>query len=242
MTKPMKKTGFQQGIYEICAVRKEALGTKRMTQDGRFFRYARAGASALAAGKLAMAAQVAAVVTNKTGIVAVVGSRQLALTIASATYAENYFAGGFLQINDADGEGHQYAIESSSAVTAGTAITIGLEDPLRVAMATTSEFTLVHSPWMGTVETATEENLPVGISPVPVTANYYYWAQTGGVAICLVSGTNAVGSILTAGATAGALLTASITIATTVTQPIVGIAMGTVGVDTEYKPVFLTLD
>ena len=242
MTKPMKKTGFRQGIYEISASKKEALGTKRVTQDGRVFRYCQAGSSALSAGKMTVAAQVAAAVTNKAGVVALVGARQLTLAIASATYAENFFAGGFLQINDANGEGHQYAIESSSAVAAGTSIVIGLEDPLRVDMAVASEFTLVHSPWMGTVESAVEENIPTGVSPVPVTANYYYWSQTGGVALALASGSNAVGSNLTLGATAGALLTISATIGTTITQPIVGYALGTVGVDTEYKPVFLTMD
>jgi hypothetical protein len=242
MTKPFKKTGYAQGIYEISATKKEELGTIRITQDGRIFRYAKAGASALSAGKLAMAAQVASEVLNKTAPATAIGARQLTLTIGSATYAENYFAGGYLQVNDATGEGHQYLIESSSAVTAGTSIVIGLHDPIRVALVSTSEVTLVHSPWMATVETAVEENLPIGVSPVPVTAAYYYWAQTGGPAIILSAAADAVGSIAIPGATAGAAATASATIGTTITQPIIGRFMGTVGVSTEYKPIFLTID
>ncbi len=242
MSGPMKRTAFAQGIYEISATRKERIGTLRITQDGRKFRYAKCGSTAISAGKLQMAAQVAADVTNKTAVAAAIGTKVLTLTIGSATYAEDFFAGGYFQINDATGEGHQYLISGSSAVTAGTTITITLEDPIRVALTTSSEFTLVHSPWMGVVESAVEENLPVGVAVVPVTASYYCWLQTHGPALVLSAASDAVGSIAIPGATAGAIATASTTIATTVTQPIVGTIMGTVGVATEYKPVYLTLD
>jgi hypothetical protein len=242
MTKPLKKAGFAQGIYEVSTTKKEELGTLRITQDGRKFRYARAGAAALSAGYLAMAAQVAAAVTNQAAIIAAIGTRQLTLTIGNSTYVENYFAGGYLQINDQTGEGHQYLIESSSPVTAGTSIVIGLHDPLRVALVVASEFTLVHSPWMAAVETATEENFAVGVTPVPVTIGSYYWAQTGGVALVLSAAADAVGSIAVPGATAGAIATMSAVDATSVTMPIIGQIIGTAGVNTEFKPVWLTID
>lgn len=239
MSKPLKKSAFSQGIMQISSTAKEVVGTKRILADGREFHYAKAGSSALSAGKISQAAAIAAAVMNKASVAAAIGSRILTLTIGSATYAADYFKGGFLQINDATSEGYQYPIESSSAVTAGTSITISLGEPLLVALTTSSEFTLVHSPFMATVETTTEEALYVGIPPVAVTAAYYYWSQTKGPAVCLQSSTPAVGSMLTGSATAGAV--AAINSTLDIDQPIIGIHMGTVGVATEYKPLCLCL-
>jgi hypothetical protein len=239
--KPMKRTGFQQGVFEQSSTLKEQVGTLRILRDGRKFRYSRAGTSALAAGKLAVAAAVGADVMNEAcTAVHAIGDVIFSETITSATYAENYFAGGWLHINDGTGEGHQYKIISSSAVTAGTSIILTLEDPIRVATAATSasEFSIIHNPNMATVESTTL-GTPVGISPIAVTASYYYWAQTGGVASALCEQATAVGmpvhqSTLTAGALNDADYASY--------YPQVGIVYGTVGVEGEYKPVFLTLD
>jgi len=243
MSKPIKKAGFRQGIMEISSTKKEEIGTLRILQDGRKFRYAKAGASALSAGKMAVAATIASGHVNQTSVAASIGDKQLTLTVTAGTaIAENQLAGGYLHINDVTGEGYQYAIESNTALAAdGTEISINLEEGIKVALTTSSEFTLVHSPWYGTVESDDEESLPVGIAPVAVTAAYYYWAQTGGPAISLVNGTPAVGTMLTLGATpAGALVAINTTL--DIDQPICAIAWGTVGVSGEYKPVKLMLD
>ena len=240
MTRPFKKAGFRQGVYQISSTAKETLGTLRILADGRKFRYAKAGATALSPGKMSVAADVAAAVLNKACPATAVGETVLTLTTASATYAEDYFKGGAMHINDEAGEGHAYPIVGSSAVSAGTSIVVTLEEPIKVALTTSSEFTLVHSPWMATVESTTEESLPVGIPPVDVTAAYYYWSQTGGPAIALYDGNNAIGSMLTLDATAGALTAINTTL--DIDQPICAIAWGTVGVSTEYKPVFLKID
>lgn len=244
MTRPIKKAGFRQGVMEISAEKKEELGTLRITRDGRKFRYAKAGASALSAGKMGVAPAIDAEVMNEACAYAhAIGDYTFTETItAGVAFAENFFAGGFLQINDATGEGYQYMIESSTAVTAtGTSITISLYDPIKVALvASTSEFTLAASTLQGVTESTTEENLPVGIAPVAVTAAYYYWIQTGGEALALVAGTPAVGSMLTLSSTAGAL--AAINATLDIDQPIVAISWGTVGVAGEYKPVKLMLD
>jgi hypothetical protein len=241
--KPMKRTGFQQGVFAQSATQKEELGALRILRDGRKFRYAKAGASNLAAGKLAVGAAVAAQVMNEAcTAVHPIGEVVFTETItAGVAFAENYFAGGYLQINDGTGEGHQYKIISSSAVTSsGTSITLMLDEPIRVATAGTSasEFSIIQSPWMATVESTTL-GCPVGITPIVVTAAYFYWAQTCGPASALSGNTDAVGkplyqSTTTAGALAG-LDAASY-------YPQIAIALGTAGVAGEYKPVMLTLD
>lgn len=240
-TKPFKKSGFAQPVFSQSSTKKEEVGTLRILRDGRKFRYAKAGSSALGAGKLALAAALAADVMNEacTAIHAI-GDMQFAETITSATYAENYFAGGFLQVNDGTGEGHQYKIDSSTAVAAATAITLGLAEPIRVATAGTnaSEFSLMHSAWMAVVESATL-GFPAGITPMAITAAYYYWIQTGGMALALSGNSDAVGkplfqSTTTAGALSGADGASY--------YPTIGIHLGSVGVAGEYKPVMLTLD
>lgn len=239
MGQPLKRTAFSQGIHEVSSVKKEQIGILRILQDGRAFRYAKAGSSALSAGKLTVAAAVAAAVTNKACPAASVGTKQLTLTIGTATYAENFFAGGYLQINDEDGEGYQYLIESSTAVSNGTSIVVTLAEGIKKALTTSSKFTLVHSPWIGTEHSATQARIPAGIPPVDVPANYYYWSQVAGVGIGLIAGTPAVGSKLTIGTPAGAmkvLAGASNEICPTVAEIVA------TGVDGQYKPVKLLLE
>jgi len=240
MSRPFKKAGFRQGIYEISSARKDTVGTLRILADGRKFRYAKAGASALAAGKMSVAAAIDADVTNETAPAAAVGTTVLTLTVTSTTFVKNYFKGGAMHINDAAGEGHAYPISGNSACTASTSTVVTLEESIKIALTTSSEFTLVPSPWMATIESTTEESLPVGIPPVAVTAAYYYWSQTGGPAICLHDGSAAVGTMMTLDATAGAITPINTTL--DIDQPIVGIHWGTAGVGGEYKPIFLKID
>ena len=240
MTKPIKKAGFMQGIYEQSATRKEEIGTLRILKDGRKFRYSRAGSSALAVGKLCVAAAVGADVMNEACASAhAIGDTIIQETMTSGTYAEDYFAGGYFQVNDATGEGQSYKILSSSAVTASTTIIITLEDPLKVALvASTSEYSLIHHPNMAVVQSTTAA-CPVGYPSIAVTGSYYFWCQTAGLVAALMVGTPAVGfpvhqSTTTAGGVSGDDYASY--------YPWVGIVHGTVGVSTEYKPVMVNLD
>ena len=245
--RPLKRTGFAQGLYQQSSSINEALSTMRITRDGRIFRYARAGAAALVAGRCGVAPAIAADVMNEAcAFVHGIGDLQFSETItsAAAAYGENHFRGGFLQINDGTGLSHQYLIDSSTAVElGGTAITLSLAEAIRVALVvTTSEFTLAKSPWQGVVISDVGENLPIGIAPIPVSIDYYYWAQTHGCALCVVSGTPAVGSVMVIDDAVPGNLKA-------ITPPLdidenyqIGIAWGTVGAANEAKPVFLTID
>ncbi len=241
MSKPQKRTGFRQGIYNISQFKKEELGLVRKTEDGRTFIYCQAGAAALSAGKMSQASPNAATVINKACPAAAIGTRQLTLTIASATYADNYFAGGQLVINAGPGAGSIYKIESSVAVNAGTSIIINLEEPIRVALTTSSYFILSASPFQGTVESTSQVATPTGVTPVAVPAGYFYWSQIGGITSCLCAGAIPVGSNVTLGIAAGSVSALSATIAVTIAQPIVGFSSGSPGVDTEYRPIYLAI-
>lgn len=239
MSQPLKKSGFSQGLYQISSTAKEEVGTLRFDKLGNKYRYAKAGASALSAGKMGQAAAIAANVTSQACPAAAVGAKVITLTAGGAvTYAADYFKGGQLQIDDT---GARYEIESSTAVAAGTSITVTLKEGIKTALTTSQEFTLVHSPWMATIEAAVEENRAVGVPLVAVTAAYYYWAQTGGLGLCLTVGTPAKGTGLILSATVAGALDAQVT-ALDIDEPVVAEAYGTAGRSGEYCPVWLQVE
>jgi hypothetical protein len=241
-TRGLKKAGFQQGLYQASSTAKERVGTLRVTQDGRKFRYCKNGAVALSVAKLCEAVGDDADWVNTACASAhAIGDVVITETIVSTTVAENYFVGGQFYINDGTGEGHQYLIESSSAVAAGTSITLTLEEPLRVALVkTTSEFTIGHSPWMEVIEQATVTKPMVGIPPIAVPISNYFWIQTRGEAICQAQSTDGVGSLMSPGTTNGNMIIT--TTALDADLQIIGHTFGSATVATEYQQVYLTID
>lgn len=240
-TSPMKKAGFSQGIYQTSSTQKESLGTRRALKDGREFVYAQAGGSDLAAGKLGVSAAINADHANEAILAAVaIGVKTLSVTVTAGTaIAANALAEGALQINDATGEGYSYTIASNSAITASeTVVNLTLDEGIKVALDTTSEFTLVHNPWKSVVESTTVA-CPVGVPVVAVTTLYYYWAQTKGLACVLMGDTVALGTDViqdTATAAGGTAIMAAASVI-----PAVGTVHGLAGVDTEYQPVILKI-
>lgn len=240
-TSPMKKAGFAQGIYQTSSTQKESLGTRRILKDGREFVYAQAGAADLAAGKLGVSAAVNADHADEAILAAVaIGVKTLTVTVTAGTaIAENALKGGALQINDKTGAGYSYPIEANSAISAsGTEVNLTLEEGIKVALDTTSEFTLVHNPWKGIVESTTVA-CPVGVPVVAVTTLYYYWAQTRGLACVLMGDPVALGTDVIQDTATVAGSTAIMADASVI--PAVGTVHGSAGVDTEYQPVILKI-
>ena len=240
-TSPIKKAGFAQGIYQTSSTAKEALGTRRQLKDGREFVYAQAGAADLAAGKLGVAADVAAAHADEDILAAVaIGTKILSVTVTAGTaIAANALKDGAFQINDGTGQGYSYPIEGNSAISgSGTVVKLTLAEGIKVALDTTSEFTLVHNPWKGIVESTTVA-CPVGVPVVAVTTLYYYWAQTHGLACVLMGDTVALGTDVIQDTSTVAGGTAIM--ATGSVIPAVGTVHGFAGVDTEYQPVILKI-
>jgi len=233
-----------QPLAKASSVKLGDVGTVYTASEGNKYRYCKAGSAALAAGKIGVAPTATANHINKAPAADVaVGSKRVSITVGATVVTEDQYMGGFLAVNDGTGEGTFYRVLGNSSCDASGTTVVILEDPVRVALtAAGSEVSLVPSPYNGVVESADEENVPVGVPLCAVAAGYYYWAQISGVhPAVLVTGTPAVGSILPLGSTAGSVTTASTTIATTVTQPIVGTMFATAGVTTEYKPVDLAI-
>jgi hypothetical protein len=195
-TSPLKTQGFSQSIYKQSSVQREKLGTVRYTEDGRCFAYARAGAVALAAGKLTQAAVVDANANNEAlsaSQSAAIGDMSVTVTFGGAVTAD-FYKDGWFHINDATGEGHIYRVKSHPAGTAN--VTVSLYDPIRVALvASTSEWTMTPNIQNLVIVIPTSlTSVPTGVPLIPVDINYYFWNQVKGPCPVLVNGTVVIGN------------------------------------------------
>ena len=180
--------------------------------------------------------------TNKAVTAAsAIGSKSITLTLGATAATKNQYAEGYLFVNDATGEGYTYKIRTHPAAAASGSLTLTLYDPVQVALvASTSEVTLLASPFSSVTHSATEESVPAGIPPIAVTSGYYLWLQTWGYANCLRGDTADHGSILRPDSTAGELSGETATNNVQITMPLCAIS-ACIGVDTEYRPVLLQI-
>jgi hypothetical protein len=173
--------------------RKQKLGTRATTPDGRVFYYARNGSAAITtAGMIVDAAAAFAVAAHDMDVpvtaATAVGSTTISLEVPTTDLTLNQYADGYLMFNDGPGEGEVYRIKSHPAHDASddaTAVfTIDEPDGIRTALTTSSLAGLLVNPYSavkiidgdGTMETGA-----LGVTTIPVTASYYCWVQTAGI-------------------------------------------------------------
>lgn len=237
----MKIQGFSQTLHEVSTTQKEIMGMLRIEPDGRKFRYAQAGSgAALSAGKIGILVGATAHHVNVSVAAAVaIGATEVSVTVGATAVTVDQYKDGYLQVNDGTGQGYSYLIAGNTACALSTTTVVTLREPVRVALvaSATSEVSLIPNPWKGVTESATSESGPAGIPLVAVAASGYYWCQTGGVAICLAEGTDALGTTLELGAGAGA-----VKVQAGYTCCYVGTLISTAFIAGEYKPILLAID
>lgn len=232
-----------QDVREISAVQKEALGSVGVTRDGRVYVYGQAGASDITRGQLAVAEAVVANHTNQTfAASAVVGADEVTLNLGATAVTADQYADGYLVCNDAAGEGVLYQIISNSSASASGVVRAKLYEPLVAALTVSvSEGSLIKNP-AKTVITSTTLSKAVGVANTTITAAYFGWFQSGGIAAVLADGTPAKGTnVVQSNGTAGSVeaMTDSTTLATDI-QELIGITLET-AVSTEHRAVFLKI-
>lgn len=189
-----------QDIYTDSATQQLPLGVYAETNDGRGFRYVKAGAVALVPGKVQQSPAEDTTNYNPSGGLAVAASAIGATTVTltgSLTIALNALAGGTLTVVVTPGLGQMYKILSNTAVSGATGCVITLEDPIRVALTTSSKVDLKANPYNGVIVVpATMTGAVVGVAVSAITASYYGWIQVKGVTSCLQTGTGTAGTAL----------------------------------------------
>lgn len=200
-------------------------GAKMELPDGRLYRYGLAGASELAAAKLA---QNIAADTNMDTLAVqaarAVGTNTIPFTNATTFLGVDEIKNGYIAVESAAALGHCYRVKSNTASASGaTTCTATLEEGVTVVVAlTTSHKVTPHWP-IGhkaiVTPNATATGHLLGVNPVIIATTAYGWFQTRGIGTCLIVGTEVTGNILIPAATAGSVGQAA-TQTTTLTESV----------------------
>lgn len=230
---------FPNDIHDTTATRQVPVGTLGYTTEGRKYRYTLAGAVALSPGELVVAATVVANHVNMSvQAAAAVGAESISVTLGATAATADQYAGGYLTINDAAGEGISYLISGHPAADASATLTLGLVNSVTVALTTSSQGTLSRNPYDSVVISATDQaDLPLGVPNVTIPLTEFGWVQTHGVCSTLADEAIAAGVAVTTGTG----VTGAVEGLDAAGEVQVGVALEA-GVDTEHHAVYLTID
>lgn len=207
------------------------LGTRIETDDGRVYRYAKAGAVDLVAGNVLQGPAIVTAHLANTPPAVAIGALSFTYTPGAATGTANQYAGGWLQVDTTPGNGYTYEVSGHAAIASSTAFTLNLKDPIQVALTTSSRVGLIANPYSGVIQfpVTTATGIAVGIAGYIISATQYGWIQTWGMASVLIAGTPALGApVMTPSTTAGSAVVETTT--NLVVAQIVGF-MAQIGVD-----------
>lgn len=217
------------------------IGELVMADDGRVFRYAVAG-EALAAGYMTTEPTGNTNLTTMAVVTGAKGATSINFTNAATTTTAGYFDGGYVCVSYGVGIGQTYKIARMAALVSGASSYVYLNEPIAVALDTTSKIDIVASPWNRVLHTATATLRPTGVPLVAVTAaGDFAWLQTRGVCAVFSDGIIAAGSGAESdGSVAGAIDV--VVEADYVVNPRIGRAYHLAGAANYAHPVFLEID
>lgn len=226
-------------LYTSSAEKSQNLGQLGVDKLGRKFRYVKAGAVALVAGNVL---QSPARDTQFTGmavaVAAAIGDKVLNLTNGTTTTSLDQFKGGLAVVSESTGIGQVFVIAGNTVATSGAALTVTLEDSVRVALTTSSKVTLYMNAYNGViVSPTTRTGKTVGGAIYPIAANEYGWIQSGGHGAALSDATvAAVGEGLSPSTTTAGCVTKKVTLLELIgTAPILGVSA-------KVSPIFWEID
>mgnify|MGYP003133509054 CR=1 FL=1 len=237
--------GSPQGIYEESSTQEYPIGQLREFEDGRCFRYSSFAATAVPAGRLVSPDQSATSLARTTsGVPATAaGEKEFSITLASVT--ANQYAGGiihFVATAAANAGGTSYRIKSNSATGATTSgkVDFVLYDGLAAALTTSTYYAISSSPYNTVVITdvthgSVDDFIVAGVTMRAMTASYYGWIQTAGIATILCDGATTAADILTCSDG----VNGAVQIQDAYTEPIIGFATFA-ATDTEHGGVMLS--
>ncbi len=194
--------------------------------NGKAFRFALAGASALVKGNLLQSpASLGSTYQNMVvGTAGKVGDAFIQVTNGTSTITSQQFEGGSISIYTAgtDLVGDEYTIIGvTGTLTTGGALKVFLDRPLRYAVTVSATVNMMPSPFSGVIVCPTTlTGMPVGVAVYEIPANQYGWIQTHGVAAGIADGSAVV---------VGAMLGAAQSVAGSLTLATAGAGYAVVG-------------
>ncbi len=172
-------------IHDTATVQGVPLGNELVIRQ-RVYRYTKNGSIPLNPGEVVQTARPNDAHSNMACAAAAAGTKTITVTMNQNVTANEYKDGN-IYINDEAGEGFMYDVVSNlgAIVTEPTdAVTaqVTLRDPLVVALTTSSQATLVNVYSGVTPTTGDPPNIIVGVVPITVGADEYFWCQVRGPA------------------------------------------------------------
>jgi hypothetical protein len=226
---PLSLFGVNGGNTSTDASLSTLVGAKFQTNDGRTFVLVQNGGTALVSG--VMVQSPASIGANHTGLavsyaatVNVVGSTTVTVTMGGTLATANQYAGGYAVVSAGLGIGQTLKIASHPSATSSGTCVLTLEDPLSVALDTTSKISLTlpqYGSQNGTDVTTsgvivcptTLTGRPIGVTVYPIPASTttvptYGFIQTAGAVACLNGAGTAIGlDVMPGGSVAGSVVT-----------------------------------
>lgn len=183
-----------QSVYSSSSTALHGIGEYVVTNDGRGYRYCKAGGTALVTGRIQQAKaedtsnEQELAITN-----AAVGDLTI-VTTSTVTLAADLLAGGFLIVSEGTlGVGEMYKLKGNTAASAAVT-TFNLDEPVRVATTGSCKVDVKVNPYMSViVAPTTQTSAIVGAAQYAITASEFGWLQTRGVCPILAQGTVVVG-------------------------------------------------
>lgn len=167
-----------QGLYAGSTTQLHALGELVHSNDGRAFRYCKAGAL-LVSGSLYQAKVENTADQNLAVAAAAVGDTTITTT-STVTVDANEYANGFVVVAITPGLGKVYKIASHPAASAA-ALTLTLADAVEVALTTDSRIDLVANPFSSVIiNPTTATSAPVGVAVAAIASGSYGWLGVAG--------------------------------------------------------------
>ena len=171
------------------ATQRYVLGTRGMTWDGKVLRYYKTGTATASYQRALFYNDTGDVTYEAPAAAAPAGGTEI--IIAEGSITKDQFAGGYLLLFHATGDGAVYSIAGNEA-TVGSNFTCYLAEPLGVAVTTSDNLEMYISPYAdlrsGTTATKAWGGIPAqGI----MTSGYFGWLQTWGP--CFISPQATVG-------------------------------------------------
>lgn len=208
---------YTQGLDEISSTKKHKLGTVRWTDDGRKFIYALNGAADTTAGMLMSVAQtpIDCTVVAADALVNLAMSKTMSLTAAGVT--ANSHQDGYAIVKATPDIGRLYKISGNTATdnpATGRAY-FYLYNEITTLHTTGTTVAIHKNPYTSLIvnpavadENATTAETVMGMATKIVTAAYYFWLQTWGLAnlvldVAAAAGNEANERVIVAGPTAG---------------------------------------
>lgn len=226
--------GIGQDLYISSADPTAKIGARVETDDGRVFRYVKAGAVDLVAGNVIQSPAIVANHLAMTAPAVPIGAKSFTCTPGATLGTANQYADGLLGVSVTPSLGNSLEVAGHLAFASATAFTLNLKYPLPVAFTTATRLGLIANKHNGVIQlpVTTATGVIVGVATYIITANQYGWIQTWGLCSTLTTGTPALGAMVMGPGTVAGAAQVVVAAGTLIVAQIIG-HMAQVGVNGE---------